>query len=330
MHRNFSHLYIERDIFDHPNSVALRERFPKATVVTIESYQEIFHRPRQNFQAQKESMKLILAKKRDGYLYRGSDITPNFGHTNFFYNTLILNCVYNCEYCYLQGMFSSANIVLFVNEEDFFEETSKKLSENGPLYLCISYDTDLLAFEGLLPYASNWLKFASENPELTVELRTKSANFSAISDLQPTPNAILAWTMSPQSVIDQFEAKTPPLASRLEAASKAIEAGWKVRICFDPVLAVDNWKESYTSLVEETFEVLPGHKIHDVSVGVFRMNKDYLKRFKKQRPLSPLLSNIVQDHKGIFSYEASVQNEIESVIVNRTKDSIAAERIFVV
>ena len=37
----------------------------------------------------------------------------------------MLNCVYDCSYCFLQGMFNSANYLVFVNYEDYFKEIEK-------------------------------------------------------------------------------------------------------------------------------------------------------------------------------------------------------------
>ena len=34
----------------------------------------------------------------------------------------MLNCIYDCKYCFLQGMFRSANFVIFVNYESFMNE----------------------------------------------------------------------------------------------------------------------------------------------------------------------------------------------------------------
>ena len=33
-----------------------------------------------------------------------------------------LNCVYDCRYWFLQGLFQSAHYVLFINYEDFMHE----------------------------------------------------------------------------------------------------------------------------------------------------------------------------------------------------------------
>ena len=37
----------------------------------------------------------------------------------------MLNCIYDCNYCFLQGMFNSANYLVFVNYEDYFKEIEK-------------------------------------------------------------------------------------------------------------------------------------------------------------------------------------------------------------
>ena len=74
-----------------------------------------------------------------------------------------MNCIYQCEYCYLEGMYSSAYIVVFVNLEDFFSEV-KALSKDENMYLCISYDTDILALENLLGYGKAWIEFLQDNP----------------------------------------------------------------------------------------------------------------------------------------------------------------------
>ena len=40
------------------------------------------------------------------------------------------NCLYDCSYCFLQGLYSSADYVVFVNYEDFLEDIIQKSKEN--------------------------------------------------------------------------------------------------------------------------------------------------------------------------------------------------------
>lgn len=42
----------------------------------------------------------------------------------------MFNCIYDCRYCFLQGMYSSANYVIFVNFEDFDKEIEEVIQDN--------------------------------------------------------------------------------------------------------------------------------------------------------------------------------------------------------
>ena len=45
------------------------------------------------------------------------------------------NCLFDCKYCFLQGMYSSANYVIFVNYEDYYDEIKKISMKSGGLLL---------------------------------------------------------------------------------------------------------------------------------------------------------------------------------------------------
>ena len=328
---NFSHLYIERGAKEYPLTRRIRERFAKAGVVEIDDYKTVFARPRQRFQAQKESMKLILAVKKDRFLYDGSGNSQNFSFEDFHYNTLMFNCVYNCDYCYLQGMYPSANIVVFVNLEDYFTATREGIEDRSnssqPLYLCISYDTDLLAFESIAPYCRAWIEFVHGEPDLLVEIRTKSAAYRAIRDLPPTDRVVLAWTLSPEPVAARYEHGAAPLRLRLDAIQSAMEDGWPVRLCFDPVLAVPSWKSVYGELLEETFRRIDPAGVRDVSVGVFRMTKGYFQRMRRQRQDTPLLYGEHVQEGTTVTYPAGQREEMTSFLRQRLGEHFNEDQI---
>jgi spore photoproduct lyase len=323
---SFSHIYVERDAAGYPLTQRLLERFNRSTIVEIDTYKELFNRPRQRWAHQKRSLKLILAVRRDAFLYPGSSFVPNFDHNRFYYNTTVLNCLYGCEYCYLQGMFPSADVVVFVNFEDF-EEAASRACTDGPAYLCVSYDTDLLAFEGLLGYCARWIHFASNHPAMTVEIRSKSPNFRSLQDVTPVENVVLAWTLSPDEIIRRFEHKTPPLSSRLTSVKQAIDRGWRVRLCFDPVLLVKDWKIHYQQLLDEVARSIPPEKLLDVSVGVFRINSSYLRSMQDQNPGSTLVQYPYVAQNGSATYDAESRTELEQFVIERLKTFVPEEKI---
>lgn len=327
LNSDFSHVYVEKEVLNHPNTIKILRKLKKSTIVEIDNYREVFCRTNQSFRMQKFSQNLVLACKKGQLVYKGADVCQNFGNDNFYYTSSVINCLYNCEYCYLQGMYPSSNVVIFVNQEDFFREVELLLQKHS-VYLCISYDTDLLAIESLTSFVDNWIRFCNKHSDLTIELRTKSSNFSLIKTIAKTDNVILAWTLSPQCVVEKFELGTPSLDSRLESIREAQKLGWTVRLCFDPVLYISDMKQVYSEFIDYVFSIIDASKIQDVSMGVFRISKEYFKKMKKVAPFSQLLSYPFECQNGVYSYEKERINEINNHIYRKLQKFIRTDRIY--
>lgn len=285
--RPFRHIYVEQDILSHPITLRLLKQFPQASIIPIAHYKDVFNRSRQDLHAQETEPALILASNRGTKFYPGAPVCQSFGEEHFMYTSCIMNCLYDCDYCYLQGMYPSGNIVVFVNLEDYFAELDDLLTKH-PVYLCCSYDSDLTALNGILPHAAEFCNYALTHPNLRLELRTKSAALPFIKKLPAAKNIVMAFTLSPQELITRYEHFTPSIQARLQAAKGAARKGFSLRLCFDPILDVPNAEELYTTLVEKVFDVLTPEDISDISLGVFRLSKDYLKQLRKAKPACAL------------------------------------------
>ena len=325
----FSHLYIESAVWHHPRAEATRRSFPRATVVEIAHLGELTSRKSVVWTTQKRAPKLVVARKPSQLIYPCSEVAPNFGHANFYYAVPMQNCLYDCEYCYLQGMYTSAHLVLFVNQEEMQQAVRAKTAELGSLYLCIAYDNDLLAMEGKLGLVADWVEALRGTPATTIEVRTKSANFSALESLVPAGNVILAWTVSPAAVVARFEAKTPPLEARLRSVEQAVEAGWRVRLCLDPLLPIADWRQAYDELFHRLDEMALWSRLDDASYGTFRMNKDYLRQARKARPDSELLQGATgRDERGLFILPHPDLPELLQSVGRRLVERMGESRVF--
>ena len=324
----FTHIYVEEKVKNHPVTRKLLENFPKAEVIGIGHYKDVFNRKHQNFIAQKKQQALILAKKEGCLVYEGAPMCQNFGHSWFYYTSCMMNCIFDCEYCYLQGMYPSGHAVLFVNIEDIFEEV-KMLLKKHPVYLCVSYDTDLLAVEKLTGLVRQWCAFAKDESDLTVEVRTKSAAYFAIKDIAPPQNVILAWTMSPEAVIEKYEHYTAALESRIQAAAQAAKDGWRIRLCLEPVLYSAQWKEMYGDFMAYLFSRIEGRSVMDVSLGEFRVSAPYLKLMRRQRPKSEVLFYPYTVEDGVCRYDSALSCEMMTFMKNRLLEYVKEEQIYV-
>lgn len=325
---NFSHIYAETKALGYSSSKEVLDRFPQAQLIEIDDYRDIFNRNNQNWSAQKKSQKLILAVQQDKFYYEGSPNCNNFGHKNFYYSSPILNCPFDCSYCYLQGLFNSANLVYFVNSEDYLNAISNLQQERPQLLLCLSYDTDLIALDPILPTLSNWLTYAKQHPSVTLEIRTKAANCSRLFRHFPLSNVILAWTLSPQVVIDKYEGGSAPLSARLQSITQAVKCGCKVRICLDPILPIPEWEFHYQQLIEDLFSTVKAEELFDISVGVFRMNLNYFKKLKKRNLELDFIHYDWQCQEGTVTHSTKLRTQLQDQVVALLEKYLSPQKIF--
>ena len=332
---HFQHIYVEEAILQSPDVERVLRKFPKAKVIPIKHYKDVFNRKKQGRLAQSLSRKLILAKKEGQRLYDGAVVCQDFSESHFCYTSLLMNCPFHCAYCYLQGMYPSSNLVMFLNLEDYFSDCKKWIAEKGSLYLCISYDSDLLAMEGVYPYVEEFARFLNQENALRIEVRTKAGGEGLWRKMQKLPlslegrkRMIFAFTLSPEEIIEEAEEGSARLSSRIFAIQKALEEGYLVRLCFDPMIYHPRWKELYGDLLQEVFEKIPMEQIHDCSVGSFRISESYLKAMGKALPSSPHTQFPYENTGGYYHYPKELMEEMEGFLYSRLQEKLPKEKIF--
>lgn len=331
----FSHIYIEEALLGGEEAEAILRKFPKAKCIPIRHYKDLFNRRKQNRALQEKSRKIILAKKEGQRIYPGAPVCQSFSESAFYYASLLMNCPFHCEYCYLQGMYPSANLVLFLNVEDYFSDCQRLIKEKGGLYLCISYDTDLLALEEFYPFVERFARFLEKEPNLRIEVRTKAGGeslFRRLLKIQLSEDAkkrlIFAFTLSPEKIVSEAEHGTAGLKGRLKAIKMAVEEGFTLRLCFDPMLYHADWERLYTKLLETVFREIPMEKLYDVSVGSFRISESYLKSMTKACGTSPYTSFPYENTDGYYHYPKELLLKMEGFLEQKLLEKLPKEKIF--
>ena len=288
-------LYIEQRILKNQYTKQVTQLLKPKNVIYCQSFREIFNLKKQNFRIQKYKPSMILAMKENNFLIE-TPKTFNIGGKNNYYFSHMYNCIFDCKYCYLQGMFNSANYVLFINYESFFLEIKKKLEEkpNEDIYFFSGYDCDSLALEKITGFARSFINFFRQFKRGFLELRTKSCQVDEFLKITPTENIIFSWSLNPQNIITKFEDKTPNLEKRLDSIFKMQKNNWKIGLRFDPIIYENNFETIYTNFFEYVFKRLKIENIHSVTVGSLRLPNSYISKFKK----NTLNQNLVQNLDG--------------------------------
>jgi spore photoproduct lyase len=322
-------IYIEEEAADHPRAEEICSRFPNADRILVHRYGEIFNRKGQSFRLQKKRPALILARKFGRLILPAPDGYGVGGQRNFYFSHM-LNCVYDCRYCFLQGMYRSAHYVLFVNYEDFQRAIVAKLEESPgrEAYFFSGYDCDSLALEPVTHFVESFYPFFAKHPRAWLELRTKSTQVKSLLEADPLRNCVVAFSLTPEPTSNALEHKVPPLQQRL-AAMEALQArGWKLGLRFDPMILTEDFHRQYRQLFAEVFERLRADRLHSVSVGPFRLPRTYFDAMTRLYPEEPLFAGPVEARGRMVSYKKRKEEEMMSFCVRELLPYVSEEIFF--
>jgi len=304
-------LYIEESVRHHPRTLSICDRFPQARIISCERYGEVFNPKAQNFRLQKQNPALIIAEKFNRFAL---PVPPGYGigsDRNYYFSHMY-NCLYDCRYCFLQGMYQSANYVFFVNYEDFQTEISQicHATPDEQIHFFSGYDCDSLALEPVTHFAEHFLPFFAQIPNAWLELRTKSTQIRSLLNQQPFSRCIVAFSLSPDEIAQKVEDKAPALERRLDALSKLQDHGWPLGLRFDPLIYQADYKRQYKKLFEQVFARISVDSLHSVSLGVFRLPEKYFKKIHKLYPEEKLFASPLITTQKMTSYKTELEQEM--------------------
>ena len=322
-------IYVEDAIKNHPRTKFILKKFKKSRIITIDKYGEIFNKRNQNFRIQKANPNLILAYKKDSFILPAPD-GFGIGSSKNFYFSHMYNCIYDCRYCFLQGMYSSANYVIFVNFEDFDIALKKTIENNtcSKLTFFSGYDCDSLALENVTGFAKHILSFFKNHPQIEIEFRTKSIQKEPFLSMKPMRNVILAYSLMPELMSNSLDKKAPSISKRIRVISELASKGWKIGLRFDPLIHGENWKELYQELLENIYNKISLDNFHSVSFGSLRFPKKMFKNIFRLYPNEPLFTSPLSLNNKMISNDIEIEEEMTSFCKNLSLKYINEDQIF--
>lgn len=236
--------------------------------------------------------KLYLTRHKGDFLKKcpGSD-----GQVccNYFVINFANNCPMDCSYCYLQEyLFDNASLKVFSNVDDLIEEADRTLQKHRGVFFRIGTGeiTDSLVLEPYTGMVRTLIPYFAEQPNVLLELKTKSDRVESILDLNPKGRVVVAWSMNPQRVIDLDEHGTASFDQRLAAARRCQEAGYRLGFHFDPMIEYTGWEKDYESMLEQIFSTIDWQRLSWLSLGVLRQTPGLKRMMRERFPQSQLLT----------------------------------------
>lgn len=324
-------LFIESKIQNQPAVEKIKSHFKNAEVKVIDSYQDIFGRVRKPYLQKRDNLNLFLAEKK-GEIVKLAPEAYGLSGDEHYYFVHAYNCIYECQYCYLQGYFNSPDLVFFVNHQEICNEIIKiaKSKSEKTVWFHAGEFSDSLALSHLTGELPVLFESFSQLPNAKLELRTKSANTRELKKLKPLPNIIISFSLSPQKSSAEIDLKTPNLMLRLKALQELENLGYKLALHFDPMIYSPNFETSYQEMVEQIFRHIQPQSIDYISIGVVRFTKDVYREVERNYPQSDLLKqDFIKSFDNKIRYNRPTRlymlNAIKEMLISK---SIAPEKIY--
>jgi spore photoproduct lyase len=326
----WNEVYVEQDIATHPRVLSILNKVKKVPLI-IPRYDEIWGRSKKPYLQKRDTLNLFLARKEGQLLKLAPDAYGSAGDPHYYF-IHAYNCIYECQYCYLQGYFNTPDIVLFINHEEIIQEMQKAVdtSPDKTIWFHAGEFSDSLALTHLTGELDLYHEFCRKNPNAIIELRTKSVNTKELEKLTPLPNFIVSFSLSPKDMARRVDLKTPSGEARLRAMALLKDKGWKLGAHFDPIIYEDRFKSQYEELLKSMNDLQITKNLEYLSLGVVRYTKDVYREVEKNYPDSVLHTGpMVKSFDGKVRYHRPMRmwmmNTVKELAISH---QVAPEAIY--
>ena len=146
--------------------------------------------------------------------------------------------------------------------------------------------------------------------------------------MEPQGNCVLAFSLTPEKIAAALEHKAPNITQRINAMKQLQNAGWKVGLRFDPLIYDEDYRRHYRELFDQVFHALDVDGIHSVSLGGFRLPRDYFKTMVRLHPREKLFASPLEEKDGMIGYKTSISAEMLHFCREAVLSHVPASRFF--
>ncbi|MCT4641114.1 MAG: hypothetical protein N4A33_02380 [Bacteriovoracaceae bacterium] len=310
----FEKVFIEHKVKDSQYTLNILKKVKTKKICFIDSIDDIWGRAKKPYLQKRQSLNLFIGKK-NGMLVKEAPDAYGLGNEKHFYYVHAYNCIYECQYCYLQGYFNTPDIVLYVNHDEIIKQMQQKVDIYKTAWFHAGEYSDSLALSHYTNELEAYFEFFKKNTQAKLELRTKSVNTKLLETLKPLKNIYVSFSLSSHQGAKLYDNKCPSIKARIKSLSKLFKLGYNIGIHFDPIVYSDNFEQEYKEVISELSNQIELNKIQYFSIGVVRYTQDVYKEVQQNYPKSQIsIGPYVKSFDGKIRYNRPMRNWIMNKI----------------
>ncbi|MCW8894215.1 MAG: hypothetical protein OQK48_00325 [Sulfurimonas sp.] len=277
-------------------------------------YEELRKKPNsyENFELKnipKEQKYTFKTEAKEGF---GLGLCPVASEKTRCCNLLTLDavesCGFDCSYCSIQSFYNQ-NTITF---DSSFAQKLKNLNleKNKTYHIGTGQASDSLMWgnrEGILDAL---FEFATDNPNVILEFKTKSDNIKYFLENEIPKNILCTWSLNTPTIIENEEHLAASLDKRINAARKVADKGVKVGFHFHPIVEYENYLDEYNSVYERLINEFEPSEVALVSFGTLTFIKPVIKQLRDREFRSKITQMPFEDASGKSSYPDATKQKM--------------------
>jgi spore photoproduct lyase len=307
-------IYVEEGVAGSPHLRRAAEQLPGVPVYAVQSRREI---PRE----QLNRRTLFVGGPRGKTVTR---CPGSKGHIccNYLTVDLYLGCTLGCGYCIMESYLNFSPLTVYLEPERSIAALQKLARENPHVTLRAGTGEvgDSLLLDPLFGLSEPFIRALSAFPNVYFELKTKTHFVDHLLNIEEKGNAVIGFSVNPQPHISAHEPAASTLSERLDAAGRAVEAGYRLAFHFDPIFFSELWEEEYLSLVQALGR-FPSERIAWISLGTMRYTPGLKDALGEQRFL---YEEFVAGRDGKFRYPQKLRIPIYGILYEALRVQFSA------
>jgi spore photoproduct lyase len=218
------------------------------------------------------------------------------------------SCGFDCSYCSIQSFYNQNRIGF---DPDFAARLRElKLDPDTVYHIGTGQSSDSLMWGNRGGVLEALLDFARRNPNVILELKTKSDNISWLLKNPPPSNVLITWSLNPQRIIEHEEHLSASLERRLEAARAVADTGAIVGFHFHPIVVYENYLQEYKSIYQYLIDNFDPKDVVMVSLGTLTFIKPVIQQLRDRNFKTKILQMPTEDINGKQSYPIEQKREM--------------------
>ncbi len=220
----------------------------------------------------------------------------------------VKQCGFGCSYCSIQSFYDQDRVYF---HQDLKSKLSKlEIDPNQIYHIGTGQSSDSLMWGDKDNLLTDLFSFASDHPNVILELKTKAARTDWLQ-VEPLPKNIIAtWSLNTPAIINAEEHLTATLEARLQAARAAADKHILVGFHFHPMIWYDRWEADYTDVIERIQELFSPEEVAMISMGTLTFIKPVIKQLRAAGRKTRVTEIPLIDAAGKSSYPLDIKEKL--------------------